>query len=273
LISVDVYPTDGQRRVTSFTVAWTSLSATSSSGTDVFTDSTFAEAAILDSGTTITLLPDQLAETVFQEVGAQVNEQLGAVIVPCDLEKNTGTINYAFGGPGGPTIKVSMSQLVLPLTTETGQVPTFQNGQTVCQFGIQPAGDLPTLFGDTFLRSAYVVYDLENNQIALASTNFNAKGSNVVSFASKGAPIPSATEASNELAVQQTATGNPRVGGATATGAGGVATSNPDATGLSAASGFKTSAGSGLQPFAWSRVAVVALSVAFMGMGGGFLLL
>ena len=165
-----------------------------------------------------------------------------------------------------------MSQLVLPLTTTTGQVPKYQNGQTVCQLGIQPAGQLPTLFGDTFLRSAYVVYDLENNQIALAQTNFDAKSSNIVSFASKGAPIPSATAASNELAVSQTATGNPRAGGATATGGGSSEpTYNPNATGLSAARGF--SGGSTLQPFAWSKVVVVALSVAFMGMGGGVLLL
>lgn len=275
LISVDVYPTDSSRRVTSFTVAWTSLSATSSSGTDVLTPSDYAEAAILDSGTTITLLPDSLAAMVFEELGAQVSNELDAVIVPCDLEKNTGTLNYAFGGAGGPTIKVQMSQLVLPLTTNTGEVPKFTNGQTVCQLGIQPAGDLPTLFGDTFLRSAYVVYDLENNKIALAQTDFNATNSNIVPFASQGAPIPSATQASNTLAVTQTATGNPKIGGATATGAG-TATYNPTATGLNAASGFasnKSAAGHGPQPFAWSKVVIGAVSVVLMGMGSGFFVL
>jgi hypothetical protein len=268
LISINVYSTGRSRRVTSFTVAWTSLSATSSSGTDVLTASNFAEPAILDSGTTITLLPDEICTKLFSELGASINNQLGAVIVPCDLAKNTGTINYAFGGPGGPTIKVQMSQLVLPLTTTTGQVPTYQNGQTVCQLGIQPAGQLPTLFGDTFLRSAYVVYDLENNQIALAQTNFDAKNSNIVSFASKGAAIPSATQASNELAVTQTASGNPRVGGATAAGTDAAATSGPTATGLNAANGFKTSAARSVQPFAWSKVVVLAVSVTFMGVGG-----
>jgi hypothetical protein len=168
-----------------------------------------------------------------------------------------------------------MSQLVLPLTTETGAVPRFTNGQAVCQLGIQPAGEDPTLFGDTFLRSAYAVYDLENNKIALAQTDFNSTGSNIVAFPSKGAAIPSATQASNDLAVTQTATGNPKVGGATATG-NGAATYNPTATGLNAASGFastKSAAGSGPQPFAWSRVAVGAVSVALMGMGSGFFVL
>jgi len=214
-----------------------------------------------------------------EELGAQINNQLGAVIVPCDLAKNTGTLNYAFGGSGGPTIKVQMSQLVLPLVSTTGQVPKFSNGQTVCQLGIQPAGNLPTLFGDTFLRSAYVVYDLENNKIALANTDFNATNSNVVSFASKGAAIPSATQASNAAAVTQTATVNPKIGGATATGAG-TATYNPTATGLSAASGFasnvsgsgsgkKNGVGNGPQPFAWAKIVVGVVSLALMGVGGG----
>jgi hypothetical protein len=272
---VDVYPTDRSGRVTSFTVAWTELSATSSTGTDVLTPANYAEAAILDSGTTITLLPDNLAAKVFEELGAQYSDELGAVIVPCDLASNPGTLNYAFGGSGGPTIKVQMSQLVLPIPSETGQVPRFTNGQTVCQLGIEPAGSDPTLFGDTFLRSAYAVYDLENNKIALAQTDFNSTGSNIVAFASKGAPIPSATQASNELAVTQTATGNPKVGGATATG-GGTATYNPTATGFNAASGFastKSAAGSGPQPFAWSKLVVGAVSVVLMGMGSGFFVL
>jgi Eukaryotic aspartyl protease len=202
------------------------------------------------------------------ELGASISNQLGAVIVPCDLAKNTGTINYSFGGPGGPTIKVQMSQLVLPLTTTTGQAPRYPNGQTACQLGIQPAGQLPTLFGDTFLRSAYAVYDLENNQIALAQTNFDAKNSNIVSFASKGAAIPGATQASNELSVTQTASGNPRVGGATATGTAAATASNPSTTGLTAASGFKTSVAGNVQPFAWSKVVVLAVSIAVMGFGG-----
>jgi hypothetical protein len=175
-----------------------------------------------------------------------------------------------------------MSQLVLPLVLENGQVPTYTNGQTACQLGIEAAGDLPVLFGDTFLRSAYVVYDLDNNRIALAQTDFNATGSNVVAFPSQGAPIPSATSASNEAQVTQTETGVPKVVNPTATGAGGSATNNPDAAGLSAASGFaatstststsssKKSAGvDGPRPFQYSTVIVGLITMLGMGIGGG----
>jgi hypothetical protein len=282
LISVKVYPDTQGGQTTSFTVAFTSLSATSSSGTDQLTPSNYAEAAILDSGTTITLLPDDVAQSVFDELGATVSQQLGAVVVPCSLAQNTGYLTYGFGGTGGPSIKVAVSQLVLPLTLSNGRTPTYTNGQTACQLGIQAADGLPVLFGDTFLRSAYVVYDLENNRIALAQTDFNSTSSNVVPFASLGAPIPSATTAANEDQVTQTATGVPKVvATGTATGSA-AATYNPTATGFSAANGFaststatsssgskKSAAHSGPEPFAWSRVVVVGVSLALAGVGGG----
>lgn len=280
LVSVNVYPSSRGGRVTSFTVAWTSLSVESSSGTDQLTPTTFAQPAILDSGTTITLLPDDIAAVVFQELGATVSQQLGAVVVPCSLSNKSGSINYGFGGVNGPQIKVDVSQLVLPLTTSDGRTPTYSNGDPACQLGIQAAGENPTLFGDTFLRSAYVVYDLINNRIGLAQTDFEATGSNIVPFASVGAPIPSATSAPNESAVTQTASGNPRVAVTpTATGSG-QATYNPTATGLNAENGFtstasatssgKKSAGSsGPAPFEWARIFVGGLAIVMAGVGGG----
>ncbi|TVY59715.1 putative aspartic-type endopeptidase opsB [Lachnellula suecica] len=281
LISVDVYPTTRSKQVVSFTVAFTSLSATSSSGTDVLTPSDYAEAAILDSGTTITLLPDALAEMVFEELGALYEESLGAAVVPCSLANKNGTLNFGFGGSGGPVISVGVDELVLPLTLTSGSTPKI-NGQDACQLGIMPAGDLPILFGDTFMRSAYVVYDLVNNRIGLANTDFNATGSNVVPFASSGAAIPSASTAPNEAAITQTATGNPKVDVTPTAGGVTSATYNPTATGLSAASGFTAASSSSSkknggvarpEPFAWSRVLVGLITVALMGAGGLFHLL
>jgi len=255
-------------------VAFTSLSATSKSGTDLLTPSNYAISSGLSSSSTITYLPDDVAEMVFAELGAQYNEQLDAVVLPCYTGQGNGTINFGFGGSGGPVIKVPISEIVLPLTLSSGEPAKFSNKQTACQLGIQAAGDLPILFGDTFLRSAYVVYDLANNRIGLAQTDFNATGSNVVPFPSFGAPIPSATTAPNEAQVTQTATGIPKVGGvsASATGGGGAPTYNPTATGLSAASGFTTApknAATGPEPFAWSRVFVGIITLSLMGVGGG----
>jgi hypothetical protein len=281
LVSIDVYPASGSNVFTSFTVAFTSLGATSSSGTDVFTPSTFAEAAILDSGTTITLLPDQLATLVYEELGATVDSELGAVVVPCSLAQKDGTLNFGFGGSGGPVIKVGVNELVLPLTLTDGSSPTYQNGETACQLGIQAAGNLPVLFGDTFLRSAYVVYDLDNNKIALAQTDFNATDSNVVAFPSSGAAIPSAVTAATGASVTQTETGAVR-GAETTDAASATAqpTYNPKQSTLSAERGFvatststsskKSAAGRTAQPIDWSALAVIGGSVGMMLLGGGF---
>lgn len=209
---------------------------------------------------------------VFAELGAEYYSQLESVVLPCSVANSGGTLNFGFGGSGGPVIKVPIDELVLPLTLPNGKPATFTNNKPACQLGIQSTGGtLPVLFGDTFLRSAYVVYDLANNRIGLAQTDFNATSSNVVAFPSFGAAIPSATSAPNEAQVTQTATGIPKVGAsATATGGDGAPTYNPTATGLAAASGFTGKSGAaGLEPFAWSRVFVGMISLGLMGVGGG----
>lgn len=93
-----------------------------------------------------------------------------------------------------------MDELVLDL--ETGRGPLYESGvfkgQEICDFGIQNyTGDVYIL-GDTFLRSAYVVYDLVNNEIGIAATDFNSTESHIVAFESSGAPIPSATTAPDQ---------------------------------------------------------------------------
>lgn len=95
------------------------------------------------------------------------------------------------------------------------------------------------ILGDSFLRSAYVVYDLINNQAAIAQTNFNATDSNIVTFASLGAQVPSATSGPE-------ATATDLASGVVTT----TATSFPAASGFSAniTAGGGKSAGVSLRP-------------------------
>jgi hypothetical protein len=285
LSSLEIYPDaeSGSNQITSFTVAFTSLQVTSSTGTDTLTPSNYAVPAILDSGTSLTLLPDDLASVVFEELGAS-DDGTNGIVLPCAVGNATGSLNFGFGGSGGPVIKVPVSELVLPLYDSEGNIPYFSNGQAACQLGIEAADGRPVLFGDTFLRSAYVVYDLVNNRIGIAQSNFNAGSSNVVAFASSGAPIPSATTAQSGISITQTATGNPR-GSLGATGAGTAAPSvqTSGAASLSAEGGFasgtgalgstgnplKSAAGAGPGPFAWDAVVVLGASLGLMLVGGG----
>ncbi|KAI1372339.1 acid protease [Hypoxylon crocopeplum] len=259
LTRINIYKDSQTGAFSSFIVALTSLQASSSSGADELSSSQFPVPVVLDSGTTFSYLPTDLAEQVWNEVGAGYNSQVGVALLPCEMENSAGHFSFGFGGSGGPVINITMDELVLPLTD--GEPVQFQSGpysgQDACQFGIQNFSSPPYLLGDTFLRSAYVVYDLVNNEIGLAPTDFNSTTSNVVAFASEGAQIPSASAAPNQAEVTQTGTlSTPTYG---------------------ASGGFqndKASAASLLPPaFDWSRIAVMGASMALVMVGSGFFLL
>lgn len=177
-----------------------SVEASSSSGTDTLMTEVSSIEAVLDSGTTLTYLPTDMAEQAWQEVGAVYDSDRQLAVLPCSFGNNAGYFSFLFAGSQGPRINVTMDELVVDLTS--GRQPTFgaglYEGESVCSFGIQNQTSSPYLLGDTFLRSAYVVYDLINNEIGIAATDFNSTGSNVVAFESKGAAIPSATAAPSQ---------------------------------------------------------------------------
>ena len=207
-----------------FTVSLSSVSFLDVNGKTAMSQPGLALPVILDSGTTITYLPDNVLNPIISGVGAINNDALGGLIVPCSLGCSSATFNFGFGGNGGPSIAVSLAELVLPIFFDDGSQPAFKNGQTICSFGMASGGEGPFLFGDTFLRSAYVVYDLTNNQVGIAQTNYNATSANVVEIT--GSSIPGASATATGAAVTQTFSGHPqqtlpatRKAGSQATGA------------------------------------------------------
>lgn len=270
-----MYPSADTGVIDKFTVALTSLSITSPSGSDTLTTATYAQAVILDSGTTMTILPDNLAQAIFNEVGAIYNDQLGLTMCSCGIGTVQGYISFGFAGAYGPVIKVPMSQMVYPhpLIDSNGTQIFVTPGVPACVFGIEPASVLgsgaPILLGDTFLRSAYVVYDLDNFRIGLAPTNFNSTSSNIVAFPSFGAQIPSATTVSNEGIIRPTVAGTVAGGavGATATTVMFTGNAGPGFA-TATAVGKKNAASPGPAPFVWEQFVLVGLTMSLMGMGG-----
>lgn len=214
--------------ISSFTVAWSSLSITGQQGntTDV-TGSNFAQPVVLDSGTTLTYLPTRIANKVFEMVGAvDMSRTLGSVFIDCDYLTNNpdATLNYGFGGTGGPVIKVAMDELIFPLTGLFDEGVTARQSlpfANTCAFGIMNAGSNGVyLLGDTFLRSAYVVYDIDDNQVALAQTNFNSTETNIIEIQASASGIPGVSGVATGVTVSATATqpiGVGKSGTATAT--------------------------------------------------------
>lgn len=197
LVSLPIEVNPYTRRRDAMFVSWTGL--TVNKGTELKVTSSHdvspseARPALLDSGTSITYLPEDVAVAIYAYIGA-VPSTDGLTMVPCNIDKDY-TFTFAFGGDAGAEITVSIYELILPLPDDRNK----------CQFLIgktRPRG--PVVLGDTFLRSAYVVYDLDNYMIALAQTKFNATttadGDEIMPISHTG--IPKASGAANIQTLQ-----------------------------------------------------------------------
>jgi hypothetical protein len=165
-----------------------------------------ALAVLLDSGSSLTYLPGNWVQQMYRMVGATYDPNAGAAYIPCDQKQNTTKLEFVFSSP---TITVGMDELVLDLVTASGKKPTFTDGRTACLFGIAPSGGSTNVLGDTFLRSAFVVYDLANNEISLAQTNFNATASNVLEITTGATAVPGATKITNAVSATAGIFGGP----------------------------------------------------------------
>ncbi|EMC96730.1 hypothetical protein BAUCODRAFT_34123 [Baudoinia panamericana UAMH 10762] len=181
------------------------LTAVGANGTVGSFGNNLASPALLDSGSSLMYLPDNVANAIYKSVGATYSASQGAAFVDCNLANSPGTIDLTFSSP---TIRIPMNELVI--------VAGVQNRKEVCILGISPAGGSTPVLGDTFLRSAYVVYDITNNEISLAQTNFNSTTNNILEITNSSS-IPSATAVANAITNVAVQSGSPRLGGLTST--------------------------------------------------------
>lgn len=116
--------------------------------------------AVLDTGSTLSYLPRALLSRLANIIGATFSLSAGAYVVDCTSDRSiTVSINFS-----GVVINVPLPDLLLPIRSTSG----------MCYFGMlaQDSQSLYILFGDNVLRNAYVVYDLEDYEIALAPVKF-----------------------------------------------------------------------------------------------------
>ena len=147
---------------------------------------------LLDSGSSISYLPTGVAGMIYTAFGVTWTGSQGQV--NCNLANSNATIEWNFSGI---IINTPVRELVLPYPGNTG---------TACQFGINQVnttspGLVPYILGDTFLRSVYAVYDIENNEIALAQTVFGSTTSNIMEITNGTAGIPNAANATQTAAI------------------------------------------------------------------------
>lgn len=124
------------------------------------------EAFILDSGTSWNLWPSELLDSVASALGSSGQFQ-GVYLVNCDQPSDKSlTFNF-----GKNSISLPYSDLVVNIGSDD---------QPQCGIGAQGTDLDPYIFGDVFLRSAYVYYDLTDDTISIAQAKYSSS-SNIIS--------------------------------------------------------------------------------------------
>ncbi|MCJ1458387.1 hypothetical protein MMC28_008759 [Mycoblastus sanguinarius] len=187
---------------------------------------------ILDSGSSLAYLPDDLTTAIYNALDVQYSQKEQAAFASCSLANENITLDFTFTSP---TISIPISELIIDpnsASTEDGTTSNFggtsssgnggENGggsssntenssQSLCIFGIAPAEGSTPVLGDTFLRSAYVVYDLANNEISLAQTDFNSTASHISEIGTGTASVPDATPVVSAVQAAVSQSGGARI--------------------------------------------------------------
>lgn len=162
-------PTYGVR---SYEAALTRVSFTDETGnvTDLTPDG-FEGTMNLDSGTADVWIDSRIFTRIALGFGAVSNEH--GYFVPCTLKQMPGSINYELGGVDGITINVPTSQL---FSIDTYEGAGERDDAAGCRLNFNPIMTSSGMLGDSFLRSAYVVYDMDNSILAVAQAAWHAGG-------------------------------------------------------------------------------------------------
>ena len=148
----------------------------------------YSSPVVLDSGTMQSLLPPQVYHEAVTYLKSKLNITVNTASnsVPCSLRHENATVNYFFQDPQHnvtAAISVPFSELTIPrdeFPRSTGFKKSTPEG--MCTFGIAPTSEIDPIvtLGDTFLRSAYLVFDLDDLTVSMAQAKFGVTESNVV---------------------------------------------------------------------------------------------
>ncbi|KAH6628398.1 aspartic peptidase domain-containing protein [Chaetomium tenue] len=149
----------------------------------------------------------EMAQPIHAALSAIHDADLGMTLIDCDSHQLTNpSFHLTFTFTPTSAITIPLHELILDIlppnylppqsqTTNPKSPPSTTTSITrACVLGIQSTAQFASrntanqahfaLLGDTFLRSAYVVYDLAHYQIGLAQANLNSTTSTVVELSS-----------------------------------------------------------------------------------------
>ncbi|KXJ95124.1 aspartic peptidase domain-containing protein [Microdochium bolleyi] len=128
-----------------------SLGSTINGQTKKYSNSAFP--VVIDTGSTLCSLPSAIIQQMVQDTNAKIDSQ-GDVVVRCSIATSNNHFNFVFAGM---TISIPWSDFIYPVS----------GSRSECVLGVTPS-DSVVLLGDSFIRSAYIVFDQDHMQLSIA---------------------------------------------------------------------------------------------------------
>lgn len=215
LTRMDAYADTGAMYA-SFGVAVNGIngSSSSSAAAEAFTTNELPFGASIGHGETFSNLPDPIAQKMWSMAGASYNRSISLATIPCDAatKAKDGGARFTFelGGAGGPVLDVRLADLILPQNVAAlrwrSNTPDAPAPPNTCLFAVQNGSTWYSSYsyssssseyynvGAAMLRRSYVVFDIVNQEVAIAPVKFGGTAApSVVAFKSYGAAAPSST--------------------------------------------------------------------------------
>ncbi|KAK4178884.1 aspartic peptidase domain-containing protein [Triangularia setosa] len=156
--------------------------------------------AVLDSGTTLSYLPDDMVDILTQNLSTYFDAELGMILIDCSYltsPPSPSSLSFQFLFLNSTaSIRVPVWEMVLDVLSPSYVPPDNAPFKDACLFGIQSTEIFETtgtvkqpnftLLGDTFLRSAYVVFDLGNYEVGMGQANLNSSSSRIIELREEG---------------------------------------------------------------------------------------
>ncbi|CAK7262704.1 hypothetical protein SEPCBS119000_000119 [Sporothrix epigloea] len=107
---------------------------------------------VLDSGSSLSYLPQSVMDDLAKSFGVKAQDD-GSLIVDCNAGDKGGYVDFTFGQL---VVSVPLSDFIWEAEAGT------------CAVGALPSTDTTNLLGDSFLRSVYVLFDQDHQDIYMA---------------------------------------------------------------------------------------------------------
>ncbi|KAJ5017615.1 putative aspartic-type endopeptidase OPSB [Colletotrichum sp. SAR 10_99] len=162
-------------------------------------------------------LPDEIAQDIYAIAGATWLESHSNYVVPCSANSSTAQLAIQLHGFDGPVLNVPISDLVIPADFWSSSKWSWdtETATQYCLFGVQSdnsstsststtSGSSSSTYslGGMMLKRAYMVFDLANEEIAIAKTKLGGGTTeDVIPFPSYAAEIPGSTSVSVVVSV------------------------------------------------------------------------